>query len=150
MAAKPVDIKVTKTGRFKPPVLDQGQLTSIGSQMIAAQKARWASGRNAADAPGRPLSKPYLYKKAKIRKTNRPIRDMHLTGLLLSNFTLRKAINGVIRAEPTSREGRKHATSGNDKDQMIGFAGSDVKVVYDETQKQYGSLAQKLWYPVTP
>ena len=148
--AKPVDVKVVKTGRFKPPVLDNGKLTEIGNKMVAAQKQRWSQGRNATDAKARPLSKPYLFRKAKLRRTNRPIRDLHLTGLLLSNFTLRKAVNGVIRAEPTSREGRKHATSATEKDQMIGFAGSDAAAVFDETAKQYGSLAEKMWFPVTP
>src|SRR5262245_42865524 len=97
--AGPVSVKVKKTGRVKKPTLDHGQLTTIGQAMVDKQKQRWAQGINAEGMRAKPLAKPYLYRKAKIRRTNRPIRDLHLTGLLLSNFTLRKAINGVIRAE---------------------------------------------------
>jgi hypothetical protein len=144
--ADAVSIKVKKTGRFKAPVLDHGQLTQVGTTMVEEQKRRWSQSVNADGGRAAPLSKPYLFRKAKIRKTNRPVRDLHLTGLLLSNFTLRKAINGVVRAEPTSRKGREHATSANRKDQMIGFSGQDVQAIYTETQKQYGALAKKLWF----
>ena len=143
-----VGIKVKKTGRLKKPTLDHGALTAIGQEMVAEQKKRWSQGINADGMKAKPLSKPYLYKKAKIRRTNRPIRDLNLTGLLLQNFTLRKAINGVIRAEATSRAARKHAVSAQQGDQMIGFSGSDVKEVYEGVAKRYGVLAQKLWVPI--
>lgn len=146
--AGPVSVKVKKTGRLKKPTLDHGPLTAIGTDMVAKQKQRWAQGINADGMRAKPLSKPYLYKKAKIRRTNRPIRDLNLTGLLLSNFTLRKAINGVIRAEATSRAARKHAVSAQQGDQMIGFSGSDVKEVYEGAEKQYGILARKMWVPI--
>lgn len=146
--AGPVAISVIKTGKFRKPVLDNAQLTAIGTGMVAKQKARWAAALNADDQKAKPLSKPYLYKKARIRKTNRPVRDLHLTGLLLENFRLRKAIDGIIRAEPTSRAGRQHATSATRDDQMIGFSLSDAKQVYDETERQYGRLAEKMWFQI--
>lgn len=146
--ANPLNMQVKKTGFFRPPKLDNGVLTHMGNDIVAQQKMRWSLGRNTSDAPAKPLSKPYLFRKAKIRRTNRPKRDLHLSGLLLSNFTLRKAMNGVIRAEPTSRVARTHALSANEKDQMVGFAGSDLKNVYDDAEKAFGSLAKKLWYQI--
>lgn len=148
MAGQPVTGKV-KSGRFKKPVLDNHALTHMGESLVAQQKNRWAKSLNAFDQNSRPLSKKYMFVKAKIRRTNRPRRDLHLTGLLLSNFTLRKAVNGTIRAEPTSREARKHASSANEKDQMIGFAATDIRRAMDEANAAFGSLCKKLWYPTS-
>ena len=145
-----IKVKLKRTGRLRKPTLDYGQLFHIGTHMVEKQKARWAAGLNANDGTAAPLSKRYMFYKAKVRKTNRPKRDMRLSGLLWNNFSLRKAINGVIRAENTTREARDHATSANAKDQMIGFSGSDLKVIYNESQRAYGSLAKNLWYEVTP
>lgn len=146
--ADAVKIEVKKTGRIRAPVLDHGALTRIGTEMLAAQKQRIGRGLNTSDSQAKPLSKPYLFKKAKIRRTNRPIRDLKLTGLLMENFTLRKAANGIVRAEPTSREARKHALAAVEKDAMIGFAGSDLKTVYEGAEEQYGQLAKKMWVPI--
>ena len=149
MAEGPVQIRVKQTGRVRKPNLDNGDMTAIGQEMVAAQKARWAAGVNADGAKARPLSRRYTYIKAKVRRTNRPIRDMHLSGILLNNFTLRKAINNVIRAEPTSRVARdQHAKPANKIEQMIGFSGSDIKASYDEIAKRYGDLARRMWIPV--
>ena len=146
--ADAVKVTLKKSGRLKPPVLTDPVLTKIGEEIVRKQKERWSKSVSANGDKAAPLSKPYLFRKAKIRRTNRPVRDMHLTGLLRDNFTLRKAANGIIRAEPTSREGRKHATSANAKDQMIGFSGTDVKTVYDETSAAYGKLAKEMWIPI--
>jgi hypothetical protein len=143
-----IKVGVKKTVRLRQPKLDGGQLQEIGDAMVAKQKARWGAGINAEDRAAKPLSKRYTFIKAKIRRTNRPKRDMNLSGLLLSNFTLRKAINGVIRAEPTSRKAREHARPANNIEQMIGLSGSDSKVIYDRTQAAFGDLAKTMVIPV--
>ena len=148
MAGQPVTGKV-KSGRFKKPVLDNHALTMMGNGLVTQQKKRWESSLNVSDQNSRPLAKKYMFIKAKIRRTNRPKRDLHLSGLLLSNFTLRKAVNGTIRAEATSRAARDHANSANEKDQMIGFAGSDIKRAMDEANAAFGSLCKSLWYPTS-
>ena len=144
--AEPIKITIKGKGRFKQPKLDAGQLQHIGEDMVTTQKARWASAVNALGGKAKPLSKKYTFIKAKVRRTNRPVRDMRLTGTVLSNFRLRKAINGVIRAEPTSRIARDKARGADRYEQMIGFSGTDIKNVYDEVQKAYGELAKTLWY----
>ena len=138
-----------KSGRVRGPNLSDPQLKIIGDAMVAAQKDRWAKGVDAAGQPAKKLSVKYsIIKQAFLHK--RPIRDNYLTGLLVANFTLRKAADGVIRAENTTKLARAHARRSNSYDQMIGFAVSDSKVVLTETQAQYGQWAQRAWIPVGP
>jgi hypothetical protein len=138
-------IKVKQTGRIRPPNLDNGQLTAIGKEMVVAQKLRWSQAVNTTGTAARQLSKRYLFIKKKYRRVNRPVRDMRMTGLTIDNFQLRKAINGVIRAENTSREGRRRAQRAQQYEDMIGFAGSDQIVVFREAQAQYGKWLQRAW-----
>ena len=107
MAAIRFRIAVTESGYLTAPVLSPEQLKYIGDGMVAAQKNRWLHGVNAQDAPAKPL-RPVS---AKAKKTYgaQPIRNMLMTGLMQSNFSLRRADSQVIRAENTSREARKHA-----------------------------------------
>jgi hypothetical protein len=141
-------IKVTQTGRIKPPNLDNGQLTAIGNDMVAAQKERWSKGINAEGNPAKPLSKRYLFIKKKFTGASRPIRDMKMTGQTLANFSLRKAVNGVIRAENSTRETRRRALRSQQVEEMIGFAGSDQVVVFREALDQYGSWLKRAWVPL--
>ena len=138
-----------KSGRVRGPNLSDPQLKIIGDAMVAAQKDRWAKGVDAAGQPAKKLSVKYsIIKQAFLHK--RPIRDNYITGLLVANFTLRKAADGVIRAENTTKLARAHARRSNSYDQMIGFAVSDSKVVLTETQAQYGQWAQRAWIPMGP
>ena len=143
--AEEVKIKVTRTGRVKAPVLDGGKLTAIGNLMVTEQKQRWSKAVSADGSAAPPLSKKYIFIKAKIRRINRPVRDMNLTGTVLQNFMLRKAINSIVRAEPTSRLAREKARGAERYAQMIGFAPSDEKAVYAAAQKEYGELVKALW-----
>jgi hypothetical protein len=67
---------------------------------------------------------------------------------MLKNFILRKAINGVIRAENTSREARQHARQAQLHEEMIGLSGSDQAALYRDVQTAYGALAKNAWYQV--
>lgn len=142
-------VAVKKTGRIKPATLDHGPLTEIGRAMVLAQKARWARGVNANDQSAKPLSKKYLFIKQKIRGIHRPIRDMHLSGETIANFQLRKAINGVIRAENTTRKTRVRAQAAQKIAEMIGLAGSDQLVIFRNAQVQYGRALQKAFVPLS-
>jgi hypothetical protein len=145
--ANNVKINVTKTGRVRGPNLSDPQLKVIGDLMVAEQKARWARGEDASGQPAQKLSVRYaIIKQAVLHK--RPKRDNKMTGLLVQNFTLRKAANGVIRAENTTRLARAHALRANGYDQMIGFAVTDAKVVFAETQAQYGQYVNTAWIPL--
>jgi hypothetical protein len=137
-----------KGGRVRGPNLSDPQLKAIGDLMVAAQKERWLKGVDAAGQPAAKLSVRYaIVKQAVLHK--RPIRDNVMTGLLFNNFTLRKAADGVIRAENTTRLARDHARRANSFDQMIGFALTDAKVVLDETQAQYGEYAKRAFIPLS-
>jgi hypothetical protein len=144
-----VKIAVTKSGRIRGPNLSDPALKAIGDKMVAEQKARW--GRHF-DADGQSAKKLCVFyaiiKQATIHE--RPYRDMRLTGATRKNFTLRKAALGVIRAENTTRYERLKAKACQTYDQMIGFATTDAKVVFDETEKQYGKWVMNAFIPVGP
>lgn len=143
-----VRVKVKQTGRVKAPRLDNGKLTRIGELMVAAQKDRWSQGVNAAGNQAKPLSMKYLFKKKAYTHENRPIRDNKMTGLLVGNFQLRRAIDNVIRAENTTRNARAHANGAQIYEEMIGFAGTDQLVVFRATQRAYGEYAKNAWFQV--
>jgi hypothetical protein len=144
-----VQIKVGRTGRFRPPKLDNGELTFIGNQMVEAQLKRWAEGIDADGNFARPLSKKYFFQKRRFRGIDTAIRDNYMTGALVKNFTLRKAIDGVIRAEPTQRITRQHAVKAQQYAQMIGFSPSDIDVVFRAAASQYAKYASSAWQETT-
>jgi hypothetical protein len=147
MAGNSFNYNVKTTGRVRGPNLSDPQLAIIGAKMVAAQKDRWAKAVDASGQPAAKLSVRYaIIKQAVLHK--RPVRDMSMTGQTIKNFTLRKAANGVIRAENTTRLERAKALRANSYDQMIGFALSDAKVVFTETQAQYGQYVQTAWIPL--
>jgi len=140
-------VTMPQSGRVRGPNLSDPQLKAIGDKMVAEQKARWARATDAAGQPGKKLSVRYAIIKQKYTH-KRPVRDMFMTGKTVANFSLRKAAGGVIRAENTTRLERAKAMRANKYDQMIGFAVTDAKVVFDEAQNQYGQWLQRAWIPV--
>jgi hypothetical protein len=145
--ATTLNMRVKKTGRVRGPNLSDPQLRAIGDKMVAEQKARWARSMNAAGVPAKKLSVHYAIIKQKYLH-KRPTRDMVMTGKTLANFSLRKAAEGRIRAENTTRLERAKALRANKYEQMIGIALTDLKVVTDESQAQYGNYVQKAWLPL--
>lgn len=136
-----------RTGRVRGPNLSDPALKAIGDAMVAAQKDRWAKAVDADGQPAKKLSVRYaIIKQAVIHK--RPKRDMSMTGQTIANFTLRKAADGKIRAENTVKICRDKARRANGYDQMIGLALTDVKVIMDESQAQYGQYCKTAWLPV--
>jgi hypothetical protein len=144
----PVNMSVVQSGALKKPTLDNGQLTRIGAQMVKDQLARWAKHQNAYGNEAKPLSRRYLFIKNKIRKQSRSYRDNYLTGLLVSNFTLRKAINNQIRAENTSRKARDHAAGAQQYDEMIGFSGPEQVTIIKNAQAEYGQYLIRAWIKI--
>jgi hypothetical protein len=145
--ATTLNIQVKKTGRVRGPNLSNPQLRIIGDKMVAEQKARWSRVVNAEGNPAKKLSVKYAIIKQQYTH-KRAVRDMVMTGATLANFTLRKAAEGRIRAENTTRLERAKALRANKYDQMIGFALTDVKVVTDEAQTQFGDYVTKAWFPL--
>jgi hypothetical protein len=142
-----LNITVKRTGRVRPPKLDDPQLKAIGEKMVAEQKARWARSVDAGGQTAKKLSVRYaIIKQAVLHK--RSVRDMSMTGATIRNFQLRKATLGTIRAENTTRLERSKALRANSYDQMIGFATSDAKVVFDASQNEFGQWVNKAWIPL--
>jgi hypothetical protein len=144
-----VKVKVKQTGRVRVPKLGNPQLKAIGDDMVKEQLDRWSKAKNADGQPAKKLSVKYAIIKQQYKK-RRPVRDMDFTGLTIKNFQLRRAQENQIRAENTTRNERKKAQGANSIDQMIGFAISDAKVVFDATVKQYGDYAKTAWIPLGP
>ena len=145
----PTSFKYTtkKTGKLKGPNLSDPQLRIIGELMVEAQTDRWFKSIDATGSPALKLARRYaIIKQAVLHK--RPVRDMVLTGKTLANFSLRKAAEGRIRAENTTRLERQKALRANSYDQMIGFALTDVKVVLTAAQAEYGQYVSKAWVPL--
>ena len=145
--ANSVKIKVKQTGRVKAPNLADPQLARIGSSMLVAQFARWFKGVNADGIQAKKLSVRYAIIKQKYLH-KRPIRDNWMTGAMAKNFAVRKAADGQIRAENSTRLAREHAQGSQKYEEMIGFAVSDAQVVIGETQKEYGNYVQTAWIPL--
>lgn len=143
-----VKVKLKRTGRVRPPNLDNGALTDIGRQMVDAQKDRWSKAIDAYGNSAKKLSVRYAIIKGKYLRTNRPVRDMVMTGETKRNFALRKAINGVIRAENSTVSTRRKAQKAQNIAEMIGLAGSDQMVVFKASQEKYGQWLQKAWVPI--
>lgn len=144
----PVKIQVKKTGRVKGPNLEDPQLKAIGEEMVKVQKQRWDDGLNASGNQAKRLSFKYFKEKQKYTGQANPIRDMTMTGETVKNFSLRRASQGSIRAENTSRLTRQKATRAQKAEEMIGFAGSDQIAIFKASQLQYGIYLQKAWVPI--
>jgi hypothetical protein len=145
---QPLTVKVKKTGRMKGPDLSDPALKQIGDEMLKAQFRRWDDGLNANGSQAKKLSFKYFKEKQKYTGQTSPIRDMKMTGETIKNFTLRRASQGQIRAENTSRVCRGKAQRAQKAEEMIGFAGSDQIAVFRATQLQYGIHLQKAWIPI--
>lgn len=141
-------IKVKKSGRVKGPNLSDPQLNAIGEEMLRVQKQRWDDGLNAQGNTAKKLSFRYFKEKQKFTGQSSPIRDMTMTGETVKNFTLRRASQGQIRAENTSRLARSKATRAQSYDEMIGFASTDQTAVFKATQLQYGIYVKEAWIPL--
>jgi len=144
-----LSVKVKQAGRMKPPNLDNAVLTAIGKEMVAEQLARWAKGINADGAPAKPLSKKYTFIKKYVTGKHVPIRDNYMTGALVHNFQLRKATDGVIRAEPTQRMTRQHSIRSDLYVQMTGFSPPETVKILKNVGEGYQKYINKGWQPTT-
>jgi len=140
-------IKTKQSGYFRQPQLADPQMRAIGEAMITAQKARWSVAKDAYGNPAPKLKTRYAIVKQKVTG-KRAIRDNVLTGMLSSNFTLRKASGRLIRAENTAKQARDHARRAQGYAEMIGFAPDDQNVVFQAANSQYGVYLKRGWVTV--
>lgn len=145
----PVNLSVVKSGYIAKPTLDNSKLTRIGAGMVREQLARWAKHKNAYGNTAKPLSKRYTFIKKRVLGIARPYRDMRgLEGLVIPNFTLRKAANGQIRAENTTRKARQHARQAQGYDEMIGLSGPEQVSILRHVNSEYKALSVRAWIPI--
>lgn len=135
-------------GRIAVPKLDNGPMTKIGNEMVAAQKKRWAFGVNSDGTGAKPLGVAYANQKKAFTGVTYPIRDMKMTGRTIENFQLRKAMDSTIRAENTTRLERAKAQRAQQYEDMIGFAPTDQTTVFRAAQEEYENWLQKAWVPL--
>jgi hypothetical protein len=162
-----VKIQVKKSVRIKGPRLDNGALTRIGTVMVSSVKERIAKGVDADGRAALPISKGYAIFKSRTLKrtrgigTNRPLRDLSLTGKSLQNYSLRRAVDNVIRADATTREARfkldraqyqvrkkKGVEVRTGFSQMFGFEGRTVQSVLTATKAEYGIYVKRAVIPI--
>ncbi|HEY1242180.1 MAG TPA: hypothetical protein VGF16_16565 [Bryobacteraceae bacterium] len=143
-----LQVQVKQSGRVRPARLDNGVLTAIGNEMVKRQLERWSKGINADGNQAKPLGKKYFFVKKAYLRQEHPIRDNRFTGALAANFQLRKAIDGVIRAEPTQRATRAAAAKADQYEQMIGFSGPEINEILKESVGAYGDWVEKAWIPI--
>ena len=144
MAATRFNMAMVKSGRMTPPILNGGQLHAIGLAMVRRQKERWEKAINAEDRAARPLAK--VTAKGKQTFNRNPVRDMHMTGVMRENFTLRKWSMTNIRAENTSRAGRMHARKAQKFENMIGISPSEEKAIFADAYRAYDEyLKRRAW-----
>jgi hypothetical protein len=141
-------VKVKRTGRVKPPNLDMGEYTDLGKLMVRNQKERWAKAINAEGNAAKPLSVKYIFEKRAYTGNTRPKRDMKMTGETIANFQLRKARDGVIRAENTNRLARQKAMRAQGYDQMIGFSGDEQTAIFKKADTIFGEKMKRAWVPI--
>jgi hypothetical protein len=145
MAAVRFKVSVPQSGSLRTPQLTEGQMRGLGEMMVDTQKERWSRGINAAGQSAKPLHR--VTAKGKRTFGKQPIRDMNMTGLVRRNFTLRKATPTEIRAENTSREGRRHARQAQWFEPMIGLAPQDEVAIVAHAYRAYGLYIQRAWRP---
>jgi len=139
-------IDVVQSGQLLPPTLTLEQIRALGEAMVRGQKDRWSKGINAAGQTASPLAR--VTAKGKRTFGRRPIRDMEMTGLTVTNFSLRKAdATGVIRAENTSRAARMHARKAQKFEQMIGISPQEKDALFRLAYRAYGYYIKNAWRP---
>jgi len=141
-------VKVKRTGRVQAPDLDMRAYTDIGNLMVKNQKERWAKAINAEGNQAKPLSVKYIFEKRAYTGNTKPRRDMKMTGETVANFQLRKARDGVIRAENTNRLARQKAMRAQGYDQMIGFSGEEQVSLFKKADAIFGEKMKHAWIPV--
>lgn len=141
-------IKVKRTGRIQAPNLDMRAYTDIGNLMVKNQKERWSKAINAEGNAAKPLSVKYIFEKRAYTGNTKPKRDMKMTGDTIANFQLRKARDGVIRAENTSRLAKQKAQRAQNYEQMIGFSGEEQVAIFKKGEEIFGDKMKRAWIPI--
>jgi hypothetical protein len=135
-------VKIGKLAQLK---LSAAEYRAIGDAAVDRMKMRILQGVNADNQRAKPLSKKYAALKAEMRHTRRPIRDMFLSGMTLTDYRVQRAYGGVIEAYPSSTEAQKRAILAQHIDPMFGFTDAEEKEVVKQVRLMYGRNAKTIW-----
>lgn len=138
----------------------QQAMLKVGTVGLAAIKDRVKRAINPNDAPAKPLTRRYAMRKMKLRGTVQKLnnggegggvinsltnkRDLHFTGALMRNLTVRTVSEHKALAAWTSRLQRLKAANNNRLDRFIDFSPRNVSDVLGVVQRQVAELVPKL------
>lgn len=136
----------------------QRAMLKVGTTGLAAIKDRVKRAINPQDGPAKPLSKRYAIRKMRLRGTIQKLneggsgvvqsltnkRDLHFTGSMMRNLTVRSVSEYKALAAWTSRLQRLKAANNQRLDRFIDFSPRNVDAVTKVVQHQVAELVPKL------
>ena len=157
MANERVRIYVRGVPQMQRLNFSQKQMMKLGTVAVASVTNRARAGRNANDAPAKPLTKRYAIWKTKalsrggFRKTGKGggrknVRDLNLTGNMLRNFRIRTVTNNQANAACSTRKDRIKAKVNNQREIWIALSRKNIlEVVRAGRQILSKELRPRLW-----
>jgi hypothetical protein len=109
------------------------QMQRLADVGLRSVKARAKAGIGSDDTAMPPLTRGYAAVKS--RKGGAPLRDLHLTGAMLDNLTVRAVNEENVRIAFTESLARTKALANEQRYPWLGWAPSDVRVILAEAQK---------------
>jgi len=138
-----VRIHQKKRIRLHGLTFKQLQMVKIGRVGLAEVKRRIAAAQGPDDGPTKPL-KDISYKKQKRRAGLQPVRDLHFSGEMMKNLTLRTVSEKAAKAAFTSRKQRQKARANQNIEPFVVFSPKNAAVVRDATEKELRANAKTL------
>ena len=138
-----VRIHQKKRIRLHGLTFKQLQMVKIGRVGLADVKRRIAAAQGPNDEPAKPL-KDVAYRLQKKRKGLQPVRDLHFSGEMMKNLTLRTVSEKAAKAAFTSRKARSKANANQNIEQFVVFSPKNKDVVRDATEQELRENARML------
>jgi len=127
-------IKISGTQpRVRAASFSTFQMQRLADVGLRAVKSRAKAGIGSDDTAMPPLTRGYAAVKS--RKGGAPLRDLHLTGDMLNNLTVRAVNEQNARIAFTESLARTKALANEQLYPWLGWAPSDVRAVLAEAQK---------------
>lgn len=138
-----VRIHQKKRIRLHGLTFKQLQMVKIGRVGLAEIKRRIAAAQGSNDEPAKPL-KDVSYKLQKKRKGLPAVRDLHFSGEMMKNLTLRTVSEKAAKAAFTSRKARSKANANQNIEPFVVFSPKNEEVIREATEKELRENAKTL------
>lgn len=157
MAEERVRIFVKGVPQLNHLTFGQRRMRELGNVATVSVRARLAKGRNAYDAPAKPLSKKYARYKTKKRYQGRSIpskagvgrravRDLWLTGDMLRNWNVRTVSASESVTDCSTRLNKTKRKKNNERELWIAHSRQNIRdVMRAGRQILEKDLRPKLW-----